>query len=184
MYLQAYRELQPSKPREAEKSFNAAMGLLGQSIEETRRLIGGLRPPILDRHGIEAAIADLIEQLRRHNGPKVDFHSQLTPACTDPAVEHAAFRIVQESLSNACHHSKTDRVRIDLGRRKGGQLHVRVQDWGVGFDLATVRSDCFGLEGIRERVHLLGGRVAIRSAPGRGTRIDVDFPAGRKSLAQ
>ena len=55
-------------------------------------------------------------------------------------------------------------------------IRLEVQDWGIGFDPQTVAEGRFGLEGIRERVGLLGGRLLIDAGPGRGTLIRVEVP--------
>ena len=85
------------------------------------------------------------------------------------------FRIAQESLQNACRHSRSDRIRVELAQRDG-RICLDVRDWGVGFSLAAVEEHRFGLQGIRERVRLLDGRVVIESAPGKGTHISVELP--------
>ena len=89
--------------------------------------------------------------------------------------ENAIYRIVQEGLANACKHGKSERVRVALVQQGSG-LRVEVQDWGVGFDPSRIGEQCFGLEGIRERVRLLGGQSTIESAPGKGARIAVELP--------
>ena len=97
-------------------------------------------------------------------------------------MENAIFRIVQESLNNACRHSRSDRIRVALARR-GDRICIDVRDWGVGFDPSAVAEQRFGLQGIRERVRLLDGRVAIESAPAQGTHISVELPlaGGRRT---
>ena len=57
---------------------------------------------------------------------------------------------------------------------------MKVEDWGVGFDVKTAATGGFGLEGIRQRARLFGGRVGIRSSPGRGTLVKVQFPIQEK----
>ena len=92
-----------------------------------------------------------------------------------PSLEIAAFRIVQECLTNACRYSKSRKVRIEL-RQIDGRMRIDVQDWGIGFDPERVQSGHFGLEGIRERARLLDGVAIIRAAPQQGTHITVELP--------
>jgi two-component system sensor histidine kinase DegS len=93
----------------------------------------------------------------------------------EPTLENALFRIAQEALTNACRHSQSDRVRIELTQGEiGGVLEVR--DWGCGFDQHHVTENRFGLEGIRERARLLGGTCRIQSQPAQGTVVRVEFP--------
>ena len=165
-----------SRPDEARQAFDCGMHLLAQSIEETQQLIAGMRPATLDQYGVKAAIQGLVDQVRRHGGPEIVFESRLRCDHLEPAVQHAVFRIVQEAVNNACHHSKTEQVRIDLSRRKSGDLHVTIRDWGIGFDVNSARDGSHGLSSMRERARLLGGQIVIDTAPGRGTLIDVDLP--------
>ncbi len=90
-------------------------------------------------------------------------------------MENAIYRIVQEGLTNACRHSKSQRVRVELMQR-GDLLQIKVQDWGEGFDPARVDADRFGLEGIRQRARLLGGSASVESTPGQGTCLAVELP--------
>jgi signal transduction histidine kinase len=77
-----------------------------------------------------------------------------------------------EALHNAVRHS---RVRVSLVQH-GNDLRAEIQDWGVGFDPATIAADRMGLEGMRERAGLLSGRVLIESAVGNGCHVTVDIP--------
>jgi signal transduction histidine kinase len=150
--------------------------LISRSIDETRRLISGLRPPILDEAGIIQAIEYLVCEHGRQGGPKIEFVHDVAFERLAPPLESAVFRIVQESLQNACRHSRSDRVRVELVQR-GDRIHIDIRDWGVGFSAETVEEQRFGLQGIRERVRLLDGRVVIESAPGKGTHIGVELPS-------
>ncbi len=76
-------------------------------------------------------------------------------------------------------HSRSDRIRVSLSQRDN-RICIDVRDWGVGFDPAAVEERRFGLQGIRERVRLLEGRMAIESAPGEGTHISVELPLTAK----
>jgi signal transduction histidine kinase len=91
--------------------------------------------------------------------------------------------VVQEALVNASRHAAATRVEV-TGRRQGAVFEVVVRDNGVGFDPAAARRGrrgvrTFGLRYMRERVAGLGGTLAIRSRPGRGTRVVIRVPLGR-----
>ena len=92
-----------------------------------------------------------------------------------PILENAIYRIVQEGLTNACRHSKSKRVRVELVQHDD-KLRIKIQDWGVGFNLSDVEDDCFGLASIRERARLLGGNTVVESTPDQGTCITVELP--------
>ena len=174
MQLQTFEHLKESSPQDAVKAFEAGMTMLHQGHFEARRLISGVRLPILDEEGIVAAVGHLVNE-QREAGPEITFQSEVAFGRLVPILENAVYRIVQEVLANACKHSRSPRIRVEL-LQLGDALRVGVQDWGVGFDPAGVGDDRFGLSGIRERVRLLGGSTRIDTAPGQGTRLTVELP--------
>jgi PAS domain S-box-containing protein len=173
--FQAFQRLREEMPEKAVSSFESGMKLLSGSIDEARRLIGGLRPPILDEFGIVAAVEYLIHDCHTRGGPQVEFDYDVSFERLAPPLESALFRIVQEGLTNVCRHSQSAKARIGLSQA-GDRIRIDVRDWGVGFDPARVQEGRFGLQGIRERARLLGGRVVITTAPNQGTHIFVELP--------
>jgi len=89
--------------------------------------------------------------------------------------KNALYRIVQEALTNACKHSKSEKVKVTLAQ-EGQDVRLEVRDWGIGFDPESVGKGHFGLESIRQRVRLLGGRLTIESTLGSGTLVQVVVP--------
>jgi len=175
MQLQAFQLSREQDPEEAAKALDAGMALLAQGLAETRRLISGLRPPILDDQGVVPAIEHLVREPGEPERPAVELVVNVRFGRLHPLLENAIFRIVQESLTNAKRHSQSDKVRVGLTQR-GRRLHIEVRDWGVGFDPKAVGQRRFGLRGLRERARVLRGRVAIRSTPGKGTRLTAVLP--------
>ena len=92
-----------------------------------------------------------------------------------PILENALYRIAQEALTNACKHSRSKKATVTMVQ-EGQDVRLEVRDWGIGFDPEAVGKGHFGLEGIRQRVRLLGGRLTIESAPGSGTLVQVVAP--------
>jgi len=149
------------------------------SIEEQlRRIAYEIRPPALEQLGLGAALHLLADSVGKRRGLAITVDvmpSQHLP----PAIETALYRVVQEALNNVTRHAHTASARIQL-RRIGNTLHCSVQDDGVGFDADAAVADRtklgMGFVGMRERVAAVGGRLDVRSAPGRGTDVLVNIP--------
>lgn len=153
----------------------AAVSLIRDALDEARRLIGGMRPPILDDSGLIGAVHYLVDHHRQVDGLRVEFVHDVKFQRLSALQESTLFRIVQESLHNAARHSGTDRVRVDM-QQLGETVRVEVRDWGCGFDIRKTRLRQYGLRGIEERANLLGGNAEIDSLPGQGTTICVTLP--------
>jgi signal transduction histidine kinase len=175
MQFESCEQLKNENPQQASDCFSAGLHLLKKSLAEARRLIAGLRPPILDESGIVAAVAHLVHDVMSQGGPDVEFESSVRFDRLEPLLENAIFRIAQEGLANVQRHSKSDKAQIRLVQ-EGERVRIEVRDWGIGFHPESVEEKCFGLAGIRERARVLGGEVAIRSTPGEGTQIVVELP--------
>ncbi len=175
MQLDAFDHLKDSKPKHAADAFHAAMTMLRQAHGEARRLIAGVRPPILDEDGIVAAVGHLVHEQIRLKGPRIEFRSRVDFDRLDRTLENAVYRIIQEALTNACQYSKSERISVSLLQRDD-RLRITIRDWGIGFDPKAIPKNHFGLEGIRQRARLLGGKCGIRSKAGEGARIMVELP--------
>ncbi|MGE5169444.1 MAG: sensor histidine kinase [Rudaea sp.] len=151
-------------------------GLLDGMVASTRRIAADLRPLMLDDLGLVPAVQWLVESFSRHHGIACEL--AIDPPELELADPHATavFRIMQESLTNVARHAGASRVGLKLSR-VNGEVRLQVRDDGRGFDPAAPRrASSFGLLGLRERVHLVAGRITIDSAPGRGTTIEVGIP--------
>ena len=175
MQFQIYAHARETSPKDAAQALEAGLTMLRQSHAEARRLISGVRPPILDESGVVAAVAHLVHDPAFDHGPKIELRSKVTFVRLASVVENTIYRIVQEGISNARHHSKSKKIVVGLVQR-GDRLRIEIRDWGVGFDPTTRQENRFGLEGIRERARLLGGKCDIKSQPGEGTSIVVELP--------
>jgi signal transduction histidine kinase len=144
-------------------------------------LISGLRPPILDEFGVVTAIEGLIAETETSGERDIEFQHDIQRDRLEPVLENSIYRVVQESLSNACRHSQSPRILVRLVQLED-RIQIRVQDGGLGFDPVSVDQSRYGLAGIRERARLLGGHVSINSRPGEGTTVDVELPADVKDL--
>ena len=157
-------------------------------MRDVRDVAIDLRPSVLDDLGLVAAARWYVSRQARIAGYRASFAADATPLRLDGEVESACFRALQEALTNVARHASATRVRVEL-RRDHGSVELLVTDDGVGFDVSRVRRrngrrPTLGLSGMAERVHLVGGSVDIRSAPGSGTRVRASFPrmAATRSL--
>ena len=175
MQFQSHDALRENSPDEAKKAYGTAVELVRLAHSESRRLINEVRPPVIDENGIETAISHLVHEQRRRGGPKIESHCDVQFGRLPAILENAIYRIAQEALSNACKHSESKKVTVTM-TQEGQDVRLEVRDWGIGFDPESVEKGHFGVEGIRQRVRLLGGRLTIESTPGSGTLVQVVVP--------
>ncbi|MFZ4578104.1 MAG: sensor histidine kinase [Myxococcota bacterium] len=149
--------------------------LADESIEETRRTVRRLAPPLLSEVGLGRALQRHCQALHDGTGLPVQCSVEGT-AQVPAAIEVACFRIAQEALTNAARHAEAQCIQVRLQTTETG-VELTVRDDGQGFDLQKVSGAGLGLVGMRERVELLGGRFEIDAKPGAGTRVHVVFPA-------
>jgi signal transduction histidine kinase len=137
-----------------------------------------LRPTMLDDLGLVPALHWHFDRFFGTSGVRVNFkHTGVTERRFAPDIETAAYRVVQEALTNVVRHSGAKEVTVRLWTSHNS-LAVQVEDPGVGFEpeKALNAGISAGLAGMRERAALLGGRVRIESSPGSGTHLTAEFP--------
>lgn len=176
LHFQAISKQGSGVARKARANFDTGLTLLREASEEARSLMNRTRTPVLEKFGVKTAIADFIDQfLDRPNSPEITYDCDARFGRLEPLLENTIFRVVEGAITNACLHSKSKIVRVKL-LQKDDELTLSVQDEGIGFDMAQVKENRFGLHGIRERVRLLGTHLKIESTPGQGTHIQATFP--------
>jgi PAS domain S-box-containing protein len=151
-----------------------ALIAMRQAIADGRRVMNGIRPPLLDDAGIVAAI-DYLRSEHRMAVADIEFLADPGVERLVPELESALYRIAQEALSNAIKHSGSQKIQIRLLQNED-TIRIVVKDWGVGFDLRNVARGVHGLSGIQERARLLGGKCRIQSSLNEGTCISVELP--------
>ena len=174
MELQSANAKLDKNPTRAAEQMKKSEFMLQECIAEARRLMSGLRPPVLDEEGVVAAIEYLAEELRKDISD-VSFESTAEFDRLAAPLENTIFRITQESINNLRRYSNAKQAAIRISDEED-QVHLLIRDDGVGFNLEEVPPDRFGLKGIRERCELLGGTAHITSVPGEGTTVDVFLP--------
>jgi PAS domain S-box-containing protein len=161
----------------ARENLKEAQALVNDLMVRTRKLSLDLRPATLDHLGLLLALVRHIRQYTSQTQVRVDFkHGGLEARRFAQELETAAFRIVQEALTNVARHSGADEALVRIWADQH-TLAVQIEDYGKGFDLeATLAADhSTGLTGMRERALLLGGQFTVESNPDRGTRLMAEW---------
>ena len=156
------------------------IGLADSAIGSVQRVATELRPVVLDSLGLFAAVEWLARDFQDHAG----IPCRVRLPDVEPPVGHeaatAAFRILQESLTNVQRHAGARQVEIDV-THEGDHLVLVVRDDGRGMSPEALASPLsIGLAGMRERALILGGRCEIRSGTGQGTTIEVRVPIAER----
>jgi signal transduction histidine kinase len=149
--------------------------LIVHTLQSVRRLAVELRPKALDDFGLVPALERLGEAFGEQTGIAVDVQANLDSTRLPAEIETALYRIVQEALTNVAKHSSASRVSVVVTRREGLVTAV-VEDDGKGFGAGGGEGEGLGLIGMKERVGLLDGRLAIESTEGAGTTVVAEVP--------
>lgn len=154
--------------------------LVDCALHDVRELSRLLRPRILDDLGLLPALVWLFRTFETSTGIAVEFAHEGLDRRLDPDVETLAYRIAQESITNAAKHAAAAKLQV-RARGTANRLFLSVQDRGVGFDVedALAASDGnagLGLRGMRDRAQLFGARLGIYSAPDAGTLVELEVP--------
>ncbi|MDI1268305.1 MAG: PAS domain S-box protein [Polaromonas sp.] len=161
---------------DAEQNVARMVAGVDASVAATRRIAADLRPLILDDLGLAAAIEWLGEEFTGRTGVACTVRLEGDLDLPEPYAT-GVFRILQEALVNVAKHARAHRVEVS-GVRNATDILFAVVDDGVGFDTGGPRKPLsLGLAGLRERVHLLEGKLVVTSRQGHGTRLEVTIPA-------
>lgn len=154
--------------------------LTDRALADLRRIIAAVRPGILSELGLLPALEWVADRTLRHAGLSVTIEGNLHDGRLPDEVETLLFRIAQEAMGNVARHSQAEQLRVDV-QQQDGSVTMTIADDGRGFDPSAVHSrediaGGLGLAGMVERAALVGGQVAVESAPGEGTTIRVVVP--------
>jgi len=157
--------------------------LIDTNVHLVQRISSELRPGLLDNLGLSAAIEWQASQFQNRTGVECTVTSEPEDIVLDQTRSTALFRICQETLTNIARHAHATRVEIIL-REKNAEVEMEVCDNGKGIMEEKISNPkSFGLMGIRERVHSLGGVVRISGAENKGTTVRVQIPTdGREPI--
>jgi len=156
--------------------------LMDTTVHAVRKIISELRPVLLDKLGLAAAIEWQAEEFQTRTGIACDCFITADDSEFDRDCATAVYRIFQESLTNVIRHADATRVSVSFGRDDCA-FELEVRDDGKGIDgEAFSKAGSFGLIGMRERALLFNGTVAVAGAPGKGTTVTLTIPVA--GLAQ
>jgi signal transduction histidine kinase/ligand-binding sensor domain-containing protein len=161
----------------AKKQFDEISAITSQALEEVREITHNLRPYHLDRLGLREALEFMIEQIAGSSEIRFSAEIDSIDGIFSKEAEMNLYRIVQESINNIVKHSDATEAKVAL-KRSDRWVQLRIKDNGKGFtckpsNSTEPRRRGFGLTGISERAHMIGGEEAIHSVPGEGTTIIV-----------
>jgi signal transduction histidine kinase len=152
-------------------------GLATDTIQEVRHLCAELRPAILDDCGLLAAIRWQVGDFETRTGLHCALVLPTREICWDKERCTAAFRVLQEALTNIMRHARAEKVAVALWHEEQGGVALEVRDDGCGINAEQVfGTDSLGLLGMRERVLLHGGTLTIDGVPGGGTTLTLRMP--------
>jgi PAS domain S-box-containing protein len=173
------RSLGQGGPPAADKlveKLRSMSGMLDIAADAVHRIASELRPAVLDRLGLDAAVEWYVGEFQKRTLISCGLHSRFDSRALDALHSITVFRILQEALTNAARHSLASRIEVRL-RADAGRVRLEVTDNGKG-----IPEDCLnaasslGLLGMHERARLLGGDVTIRRNPGGGTTVAAWLP--------
>ncbi len=166
----------PGNDADTQEIAGQAKDLLADGIAKSRSLSHELSSPALSRRDLGEAFEWLAEQMQRKHGFTVCLEAKDRIEVASEPLRILLYKAAQEMLFNAIKHAGVQEAKLRL-RRHGGWIGLSVSDQGRGFDPADPAYALgFGLRSIRERIELLGGRLKIRSAPGKGSTFFVVLP--------
>ena len=162
-----------------ERARERMAGEIADAIRGVKRMIRGLLPPELDRRGLASSITSALRDIEEVYGVTVHASIERVGGKVHEATALALYRIVQEAVMNAVRHAGVSEATVTL-EAVDGVVSATIRDEGRGFALpdldALPGDDCIGLTGMRERAALAGGRLDIRTSPGKGTTVRASVP--------
>lgn len=175
---QAATTLVDRDPARAKAELHEIARLSAEAADELRAAVVEMRPAALDEDGLVATLRTQAQVLDRAHSAAVGFVCEGVRALP-AAQEEALLRVAQEALHNALRHADPARVDVALVRRGSGAA-LTVTDDGAGFDPRSVRraGRHLGLVSMRDRASGVGGRLTVRSEPGKGTAVEMEVPGG------
>jgi two-component system NarL family sensor kinase len=162
-------------PQRVRRTISQALSLARANLEEARRSVLDLRPAPLESRDLPEALIELVRSLPNPGRVKIDLSIDGESYQLPARFEAGLFRVAQEALTNVMRHARAKTTRLSLNYSIG-QIQLTIEDDGEGFDPHDIPPGRFGLVGLNERAHMLGGNLVLESSPGGGTRVEVTIP--------
>jgi signal transduction histidine kinase len=156
------------------ETFNFALDLLDNSVEEVRSISHNLSKGILTQFGLQAAVENLRDQINAAGSIQVKLIKAGPEYNINPESEIELFRVIQELITNAIKHSQSKEIYIQLISDDEG-LNVIVEDYGVGFNIDKLKSKGIGIQNLKTRIEKIGGTYHLESTVGKGTSIIIEL---------
>lgn len=149
------------------------------TVDEIRRIMTKLYPHQLERLGFTKAVESLLGRVKAGSGINIYSRMENIDNLIPSEYQINLYRIIQESINNILKHSKADSINITLNS-DSGSIHLVIEDNGKGFELnkgtENYPGSGYGMEFMKERVRIIGGKIKIDSVSGRGTKITITIP--------
>ncbi len=158
------------------KNISEVIGLFSKTVQEIRTISNNMMPAGLKEFGLAVALENFCRQMEGNNAVKIHCHIELSKKHFDKTTDIYLFRIAQEAINNVLKHAGATEIHISLEEIEH-HLYFTIVDDGCGFDSTSAENhQGNGLVNIKERVNLLNGYFELKTAPEKGTRIDIDIP--------
>ena len=175
LHLEAARGAANNRPHELGRVLARARELAKSGLEDTRRMLLGLRPRALEGAHIAGALHQLAGSFSRDCGRDCKFIHSGEPHELPEHVQDELFRVAQEALWNVRKHSGATCVSIALSYNPGA-IVLKIRDDGRGFPAKKKRTEGFGLQSMCERARRIGGKMEVHSGREIGTEVTVTVP--------
>ncbi len=177
---QTLAEQLPTQDSPARREAIKLRDLLGEAAEEVERISRNLRPSVLNELGLVAVLGDTSTEFAQRTGVRVQLTCPKLAERLPADTELALYRIFQEALKNVAQHARARRVTVQLIKQDGA-IQLTITDDGIGFEPGRRVSrrkgkGGFGLLGMLERTTFAAGTMQVKSAPGKGTTVQVQIP--------
>lgn len=160
--------------KESKESYSFALNLLDNSVHEVRTISRNLSKELLTQFGLSGAIENLRDAINLAGKIQVKYINIGSNDSISSSTEIELFRIIQELITNAIKHSKSDKIFIQQ-INSDDSISITVEDYGVGFDVSKIRKEGMGLDNLRLRANNIGAEYNYESSPGQGTSVTIEL---------